>query len=114
MKIVSVGECTIDRYLDLDRDFVGGISLNFAVHCKRLGTETVSLMSSIGQDQSERILNTLRREQIDTKHIRIRKGQTATQEIRVGLGGERIFTRGGYNGGVLHGYILDETELNFL
>jgi fructoselysine 6-kinase len=114
MKIVSVGESTIDRYVDLNRDFVGGISLNFAVHCKRLGTESVSLMSCIGNDQSERILNTLRREQIETKHVRIRNGQTATQEIRLALGGERFFPRGGYNGGVLHGYLLDETEVHFL
>ena len=38
-KIVSVGEICLDIYLNQDKTFVGGRSLNFAVQAKRCGTE---------------------------------------------------------------------------
>ena len=38
-KIVSVGEICLDIYLNQNKTFVGGRSLNFAVQAKRCGTE---------------------------------------------------------------------------
>ena len=50
MRIAAVGECTIDRYLDLGVTRVGGISLNFAVHARHAGAEYVALVSCTGAD----------------------------------------------------------------
>ncbi len=114
LRIVSVGECTIDDYLDLNQDFVGGISLNFAVHCKRNGAENVSLVSRIGNDHSQRILNALAKEGVDSTHVKTAAGATARQNITLGAGGERIFPSGGYQSGVLEGYQLQNDDLDFL
>lgn len=114
MRIVSVGESTIDCYLDLNRQFVGGISLNFAVHAKRCGAENVSLVSCIGDDHAARILEKLAAEGVDASFVSIQRGATARQNITLAANGERVFPPGGYLPGVLEGYMLDEAALRFI
>lgn len=114
LRMVSVGECTTDHYLDLQQHFVGGISLNFAVNCKRCGAEKVSLLSRIGDDYGAVILQKLEREGIDVSHMSMQSGATPRQNIILTDGGERIFPPGGYQTGVLEGYLLNETDLRFV
>jgi fructoselysine 6-kinase len=114
LRIVSVGECTMDYYLDLQQKFVGGISLNFAVNAKRCGAETVSFVSRVGDDHGGRILETLAREGIDTSHVAIQPRETARQDIAVTAAGERIFPPGGYQPGVLEDFLLHEADLRFV
>jgi sugar/nucleoside kinase (ribokinase family) len=52
VKVVAVGECTIDRYPALGAERVGGISLNFAVHARDAGAESVILVSCTGDDRA--------------------------------------------------------------
>jgi fructoselysine 6-kinase len=114
LHIVSIGECTIDHYIDHQKDFVGGISLNFAVHCKRRGAEKVSLLTSLGKNSSSRILNLLERNGIDTSHIKVVEGRTACQKISVDTDGDRIFPPGGYDPGVLKSYQLQPQDIEFI
>jgi len=115
MKIVSVGEITIDHYLGLNRSFVGGISLNFAVHAKRCGAEVVSLVSSVGADEGgRRVLERLEQEGIDASHIAILPGETARIDIRVMARGERIFPPGGFHRNVLDDFRLSDSDLAFI
>jgi fructoselysine 6-kinase len=114
LRVVSVGEITIDDYLDLNRQYVGGISLNFAVHCKRSGAENVSLVSRVGRDNSDRILKKLAEESIDSSRVQVFDGTTAKQEIVLNADGDRIFPPGGYHSGVLEGYQLNKDEVNFI
>ncbi|MCE9602749.1 MAG: hypothetical protein K8S21_11150 [Gemmatimonadetes bacterium] len=102
MRIVAVGECTIDRYPALGAERVGGISLNFAVNARREGAERVSLMSATGTDAgAAAVRRKLAAEGIDASHLRVIAGATATQAITLAPGGERIFPAGGYSPGVL-------------
>ncbi len=114
LRSVSVGECTTDYYLNLKRHVVGGISLNFAVNCKRAGAETASLLSCIGNDYGKRILEKLNREYIDASHMTLRSGKTARQNILLTPGGDRIFPSGGYQPGVLEDYRLNASDVNFI
>jgi fructoselysine 6-kinase len=114
LHVISVGESTIDHYIDLQKNFVGGISLNFAVHCKRCGAEKVSLLTSIGNDSSSRILKTLERNGIDTSYVKVVEGPTASQEISVGTDGDRIFPAGGYDPGVLERFQLTAQDIKFI
>ncbi len=109
-----MGECTIDYYLDLQQGFIGGISLNFAVNCKRCGAERVSLVTRMGEDHGARILQRLADENVDTSHVSMLKGATARQHITLTAGGERVFPPGGYLLGVLENYQLDDTALHFV
>jgi fructoselysine 6-kinase len=115
MKIVCVGESTIDHYLDLNRDFVGGISLNFAVNAHQCGVEQVALVSCVGTDPGgERILAGLDQAGIDASHVKVLPGETTRQDIRMAAGGERIFPPGGFHLGVLRDYRLAEDDLAFI
>lgn len=114
LRIASVGECTIDHYLDLGQRCIGGISLNFAVHAKRCGAEEVSLLSRIGNDHGSRILQQLAREDIDISHATMRAGQTAVQNIVLSANGDRIFPAGGYDPGVFSGYSLTDGGVRFV
>jgi fructoselysine 6-kinase len=114
LRVVSVGESTIDHYLDLGKEFVGGISLNFAVNSKRVGAEVASLVSRIGTDHDSRIFQKLKTEGIDASHVTVKPGETARQEIRLTREGDRIFPPGGYHPGILDGYRLDDSTLQFI
>ena len=114
LRIVSVGESTIDHYLDLRQEFIGGISLNFAVNAKRCGSETSSLVSRIGDDHGQRILARLQQEGVDSSHISVRTGATARQNIVLSQNGERIFPAGGYNPGPLESYRLNDSDIHFI
>jgi fructoselysine 6-kinase len=111
LSIVSIGECTIDDYLQQQRQFVGGISLNFAVNAKRCGADRVSLVSRIGNDHQ--ILRKLQSEGIDSSYVSVVDGKTARQNIILN-DGERIFPPGGYQPGVLEGFTLNQDELQFV
>lgn len=104
----------MDHYVDLQREFVGGISLNFAVHSKRSGAENVSLVSQVGDDHGAKILQELAREGVDVSHVTMKPGATARQNITLAASGDRIFPPDGYQAGVLDGYHLNDTELEFV
>ncbi|MEM7029478.1 MAG: PfkB family carbohydrate kinase [Chloroflexota bacterium] len=113
MKIVSIGEATIDRYIRQKQSFVGGIALNFAVHAKRCGADQVAFVSCIGNDDSGKwILDTLGKEQIDTTHLTVLPGETAECDISVTDDGERSFP--GYRVGVLKHLKLTKPIASFI
>jgi fructoselysine 6-kinase len=115
MKIVSVGEITIDHYLNLNRSFVGGISLNFAIHAKRAGAEQVSLVSRVGTgEDGRRVLSKLAVEGVDASHVIAVKGKTAQIDIENLSGGERIFPEGGFHRNVLEHFQLSPADQVFI
>jgi len=115
VKVVAVGECTRDRYIERDVDTVGGISLNFAVNARRSGAERVSLVSCIGRDAAGTAAQvSIEREGIDASHVHVLPGETASQAIRLTAGGERVFPPGGYRPGVLAEFQLTDTDLAFI
>ncbi|MEM7533569.1 MAG: PfkB family carbohydrate kinase [Chloroflexota bacterium] len=115
MKIVSIGEITIDHYLDLNQTFVGGISLNFAVHAKRSGADVVSLISCVGTDVGgHRVLSMLSAEGVDASHLKVVEGETASIDITVTPEGERIFPAGGYHHNALGALHLDDSDIAFI
>ena len=115
MKIVSVGEITIDHYLRQNLSFVGGISLNFAVHAKRSGAENVSLVSCVGSGpEGAWVLDTLAREQVDSSHVAVLEGKTAECTVEVYDDAERIFPVGGYRANVLNRLHLADDIKTFI
>ncbi len=115
MRIAAVGECTLDRYPDLGVERVGGISLNFAVNAQREGATQVALVSCTGSDAgAAAVRQKLSAEGIDAQHLHSLAGATATQEIRLLAGGERVFPQGGYHPGVLADFRLSDADLALL
>ncbi len=115
MRIAAVGECTLDRYPELGAERVGGISLNFALNARREGADQVFLVSCTGSDgRAAAVRHKLGAEGIDTRHVHSLAGATATQEIRLVAGGERVFPPGGYHPGVLTDFRLSNADLALL
>ena len=114
MRIASVGEITIDHYLDLGREYIGGISLNFAVHARRCGADT-AIVSCVGDDGSGQLaLAKLRSERVDASHVQVHAGATARQDITVTEQGERIFPLGGYHASVLAQWQPSDEDLAYI
>ncbi len=115
MKIVSVGEITIDRYLRQNLSFVGGVSLNFAVNAKRSGVDTVSLVSCVGSGPAGAwALDTLARERVDSSHVAVLEGKTAVCAIEVYDNADRVFPVGSYRANVLSSLRLTNTIKDFI
>ena len=115
MKIVSVGEITIDHYLKQNLSFVGGISLNYAVNAKRCGAEHVSLVSCVGNGPAGAwVLETLDQEQVDHSHVAVLEGKTAEIDIEVFDNAERVFPAGGYRANVLSRLQLTDSIATFI
>jgi fructoselysine 6-kinase len=112
VKVVAVGECTIDRYPVLGAERVGGISLNFAVHARGAGAESVMLVSCTGDDRgAASIRHRLATAGVDASRVHEREGATASQRIELSDAGERVFPPGGYDPGVLADFRLDAADL---
>jgi len=115
MRIVCVGEATIDDYLDLNQQFVGGISLNFAINARQCGAEAVSLVSCVGPDLGgQRVLTRLAQEAVEASHVAVLPGKTPCQAIHITAEGERVFPPGGFRPGVLTDFQLSPADLDFI
>ena len=115
MRLVAVGECTRDRYLNRGVESAGGVSLNFAVHARACGADSVALVTCTGTDAAGVAARaTASRAGVDTTHIHVAPGATASQIVRIGEGGERVFPPGGYDPGVLAAFRLDAADLAFV
>ena len=113
MKIVSIGEITIDTYLLQKLFFVGGISLNFAVHAKRCGAAQSSLVSCVGnRPKGHHVLNTLTKEGVDATHVKMVDGDSATCDIEVHDNADRFFP--GYELNALDQLVLTDPIVDFI
>ena len=108
MNVVCVGDCGVDRYPDQDRP--GGITLNFAVHARRLfpPSDRVIVVSALGTDDEARFVTAALDElAVEAFVVRV-PGQTSIQTIDLEPSGEKIFVN--YEQGVLGDYRVGEKE----
>jgi len=109
-RVVAVGDCGVDRYLNLKADRAGGIALNFAVNAKATfpsGAEII-VVSALGNDAEAEIVAEAVGDQ-RLKHVLPRcTGRTSLQVIDRRPDGEKIFVR--YEAGVLANYRVDDAS----
>jgi fructoselysine 6-kinase len=110
VRVTAVGDCGVDRYLNLGRDRPGGITLNFAANARRLfpPSDTVGVVTALGTDPEaglvRRAITALGLEAC----VAERDGATSIQYIDRHPSGEKIFVR--YEQGVLGGYRIGARE----
>jgi len=110
MRITAVGDCGVDRYLNLGRDRPGGITLNFAANARRLFpmTDTVGVVTALGTDPEADLVRRAIAELGLEACIADREGATSIQYIDRHPSGEKIFVR--YEQGVLGPYRVGARE----
>ncbi len=114
MKIVCVGDCGIDRYLNkgskTNKDLPGGITLNFAYHARNqfsLDWE-IHVVTALGVDaNANRIITQLERQNLEL-HISRCVEATPIQEIYIEENGEKVLAN--YEAGSLVNFRMGEEE----
>ncbi|GMR22748.1 MAG: hypothetical protein BMS9Abin37_1118 [Acidobacteriota bacterium] len=108
MNVVCVGDCGVDRYPDQDRP--GGITLNFAVHARRLfpPSDRVIVVSALGTDDEAGVVAAALDDLPVEGFVVGVPGETSIQYIALEPSGEKIFVK--YEQGVLGNYRVGEKE----
>ena len=114
MRITAVGDCGVDRYLNLGRDRPGGITLNFAANARRLFpmTDAVGVITALGTDREADLVRRAIAELGLEACVVEREGATSIQYVDRHPSGEKIFVR--YEQGVLGDYRLGPREKEVL
>jgi fructoselysine 6-kinase len=114
MKVTAVGDCGIDRYVDLRADRPGGISLNFAANAKAWFEpgDQISVLTALGQDREAAIVEAAIVSLGVGAFVAKGSGITPVQYIDHDATGERIFVR--YEAGVLAQHRLTGPEREIL
>jgi fructoselysine 6-kinase len=111
MRLVGVGDNTVDKYLHLRKMFPGGNAVNVPVLAHRYGHHG-SYIGCLGNDRlGQLILNALKTEGIDISRCRIVDGPNAYCEVSI-IDGERVF--GDYTIGVRDQLEINAEDLAFI
>jgi fructoselysine 6-kinase len=111
VKVIGVGDNTVDKYLHLRKMFPGGNAVNVPVLAHRYGHDG-SYIGCLGNDLlGEFLLNALKTEGIDTTRCRIVDGSNAYCEVSI-VDGERVF--GDYTIGVRDQLVLNADDYKFI
>jgi fructoselysine 6-kinase len=110
MKLTAVGDCGVDRYVNLGRDRPGGITLNFAANARRLfpASDTVGVVTALGTDpEASLVRRAIAGLGLEACLVEL-EGATSIQYIDRHPSGEKIFVR--YEQGVLGHYRVGARE----
>jgi len=111
IRVIGVGDNTVDRYLHLGRMFPGGNAVNVAVQARRLGCEAAYLGWLARDPLGMLIYNALLEENVDLSHCRLVEGENAYCDVTL-KDGDRVF--GEYSEGVCGMIQLDQRDLEFI
>ena len=111
VRVVGVGDNTVDIYTDLGLVFPGGNAVNVPVLAHRYG-HPASYVGWLGDDRyGHLVLDALREEGIDTSRCRVVDGPNAHGEVSL-VDGDRVF--GAADHGVTTEIALDDDDLAFI
>lgn len=111
VRLVGVGDNTVDQYLHLGLMFPGGNAVNVPVLAQRLGHQG-SYIGWLGNDVYGRlILDALAQEGIDTSRCRVVEGENAHCEVNL-IDNDRVF--GASTPGVTTQIALNDHDLAYI
>jgi len=111
-KLVSIGDCVVDHYLEKNLYYPGGNALNVAVLVRRFGLETSFYIGMIGSDEEGRhIRASMKSEGIADDYLRQVEGESGKAKVTL-ENGDRVFV-GSNKGGVQRRLMLrmDEADM---
>jgi len=112
MRIVGVGDNTVDIYGHRRMKFPGGNAVNVAVLAHRYGAEAAYL-GWLGKDErGSLVLNSLKEEGLDISHCRVMEGMASSYSTVTVINGDRIF--GESNPGASQHLHLTDEDLDYI
>ncbi|MBN1649501.1 MAG: hypothetical protein JW874_15790 [Spirochaetales bacterium] len=114
MKICAASVATNDYYPVIDRYLPGGNSFNFAAQCAALG-HAASFAGAVGEDRMGRwISENSQRLGIDSSHLYIKPGNTASNVLQITEAGERFNYPEDWHGGVYEQFRFSDEDWRFI
>lgn len=111
MRLLGLGDNTVDTYVDHGEQYPGGNALNVAVLARRLGAEAAYL-GCFGSDEGGDILRVaLAAEQVDISRCRHRSGENARAFIGHKKGDRKFLTA---RAGVRADYRFDSADFDYI
>lgn len=111
VRVVGVGDNTVDTYIHLGMMFPGGNAVNVPVLAHRYGHDA-SYIGCLGNDVRGRlILKALEEEGVDVSHVRVMDGPNAYSEVLL-VDGDRVF--GDSTDGMCDRLKLNDDDLDFI
>ena len=94
MRLIALGDCVADSYVDDGVFYPGGQAVNVAVNARRDGAEEAAFLGIFADDyRAEHIRAALAAEGVDTRRCRVAHGTTPSPGVRL-VDGERVFLPG--------------------
>jgi len=113
VSIAFIGDLTVDTYPKLNRQHLGGASLNAALWAIRSGAKKVSILAGVGHDEPGRqFIRAMDKARISHEAVVQLPGATSVIEIFVDSIGEH--TWGEWKPGVMEEYHLGDCEFDIL
>lgn len=110
MKIIGVGDNTVDVYVNQNKMYPGGNSVNVPELCLRAGASAAAYIGIFGDDFAGRLMtDSLREDGIDISHSRIIHGRNSKNANIQGEGNDRVWV-GNNNEGDCAGVQLKFTK----
>ncbi len=111
LRLLGIGDNTVDLYLDEGMQYPGGNAVNVAVQAQRCGA-VASYIGCFGDDALGALLrDSLQAEGVDVSHCRHHRGPNSWSRVRH-ENGDRFFA--GSNPGVRASYQLAEADFVFM
>jgi fructoselysine 6-kinase len=91
LKVLSIGDNCVDFYREMNRRFPGGNALNVAIYSSKIPSVKSDYIGVLGNDKNGEFLrDQIKRENISTRYLIRREGETAVTVILL-RGGDRVF-----------------------
>jgi fructoselysine 6-kinase len=111
LRLLGIGDNTVDIYLDEGMQYPGGNAVNVAVRARRAGAQA-SYLGCFGDDALGALIrDSLEAEGVDISHCRHLKGPNSWSRVRH-EGGDRFFA--GSNPGIRACYDLTQEDFAFI
>ena len=86
MKIIGVGDNTVDVYLHQGKMYPGGNSVNVPVLCRKAGAEAAAYIGVFGDDVAGKLMyDSLKEEGLDISRVRVIHGQNSKNAITLNM-----------------------------
>lgn len=111
LRMCSIGDNTVDRYVDHGMWYPGGSAANVAVHARRWGVDAGYIGIVGSDDASALVRGSLESETVDLSRLRSEPGPNAYTDIYLDTDGNRHF---GHHSAPASELLLDEKDLEYL
>lgn len=114
MKVACFSVACVDTFKNHSGFYPGGNAFNQCINFKLLDFDT-AMIGAIGDDANGQLIaEQLRKHQVDTSHLHVLRGETASNQLYNDVHGERFGVEGAWKNGVYGTYRFNDSDWEFI